>query len=50
MLRLALGAIAVRRKLWLEARMANLSMTPASGGDRRATALVDEDPTLQPRS
>jgi len=25
--------------------MANLSMTPASGGDRWATALIDDDPT-----
>jgi CheY-like chemotaxis protein len=49
-LRLALGAITVSRRLWLEAGMANSpsSDPQQSGGDRQATVLVvDDDPTLQ---
>ena len=50
MLRLALGAIAVSRRLWLEAGMANSpsSDPQQSGDDRQATVLVvDDDPTIQ---
>jgi hypothetical protein len=44
MLRLARGTIAVRRRLWLEARMENLSTNDPASGDRRATVLVDMIP------
>ena len=50
MLLLALGTIAVSRRLWFEAGMANSpsSDPQQSGGDRQATVLVvDDDPTLQ---
>ena len=50
MLRLALGAIAVSRRLWLEADMANSpsSNPQQNNGDRQATVLVvDDDPILQ---
>jgi CheY-like chemotaxis protein len=50
MLRLALGAIAVSRRLWLEAGMANSpsSNPQQNNGDRQATVLVvDDDPILQ---
>ena len=50
MLRLAPGAIAIGRRLWLEAGMANSPSSDAqqSGGDRQATVLVvDDDPALQ---
>jgi hypothetical protein len=50
MLRLALGAIAVSRRLWLEADMDNSpsSNPQQNNGDRQATVLVvDDDPILQ---
>jgi hypothetical protein len=50
MLRLALGAIAVSLRLWLEAGMANSpsSNPQQNGSDRQTTVLVvDDDPTLQ---
>ena len=50
MLRLALEAIAVSRRLWLGVGIANSpsSDPQQSGGDRLATVLVvDDDPTLQ---
>jgi hypothetical protein len=49
MLRLALGTIAVSRRLLREAGMANSpSSDPLqSGGDRQAAVLVVDDPTPQ---
>jgi hypothetical protein len=49
MLRLALGAIVVSRRPRLEAGMGNSpsSDPQQSSGDRQATALIDDDSTLQ---
>src|ERR1700722_13867256 len=50
MLRLALGAIAVSRRVWLEADMAKSpsSNPQQNNGDRQVTVLVvDDDPILQ---